>query len=131
MCVQPCQLNSYQISIHCRITWAFSTLSESTNIRGHIFDLVLTRVSDNLFVSCEVEGLTSDHLAVTSSLQLHRSLRPQRSITFRKLKSIDLNIGSEKISSPCLSFPTQLTILTGFLSNTKLSLLMCLKNMLH
>ena len=53
----------------------FQHVSESTHIKGHILDLVLTRVSDNLVIGCEVEGLISDHLAVTSLLQLHRPLR--------------------------------------------------------
>ena len=82
----------------------FQHVSESTHIKGHILDLVLTRVSDNLVIGCEVEGLISDHLAVTSLLQLHRPLRPQRSITYRKLKSIDpVRFREDLISMPLIS----------------------------
>lgn len=84
----------------------FQHVSESTHIGGYILDFVLTRVSDNLVFGCKVEGLISNHLAVTSLLQLHRPLRTQRSITFRKLKSIDpVRFKENLISMPPISNP--------------------------
>jgi hypothetical protein len=42
-----------------------------------------------MIAQSKIVGLISDHLAVSSFLRLHRPIRPQRSITYRKLKSID------------------------------------------
>jgi hypothetical protein len=73
----------------------------STHLGGHILDLVLSRESDNFVADCFVKGVISDHLAVNSVLRARRPIRPQRIITFRRLKSIE----TEAFRADLLSLP--------------------------
>ena len=68
--------------------------------------LVLSREADNFVADCFVKGVISDHLAVNSVLRAHRPIRPQRVITFRRLKSIDVEaFRADLLSLPLINDP--------------------------
>lgn len=68
---------------------------------------MLTRSSDNMIAHCKVEGLISDHLAVSSLLRLYRPIRPQISIMYMKLKLIDPDLfRCDMLSMPLFTNPS-------------------------
>ena len=72
---------------------------------AHILDLVLSRSSDDFVKSCSSAGLFSDQFSVLSCVRAHSPVRPQRNVSFRKLRSIDPNqFRSDLLSLPfCVS----------------------------
>ena len=65
---------------------------DPTHVSGHILDLVLSRPTDRLIADCLVSGLISDHFAVRCLVRAHRPFRPQKTMSYRKLNSIDLDL---------------------------------------
>ena len=72
---------------------------------AHILDLVISRSSDCFVKRCSSAGLFSDHFSVLSHVRAHPPMRPQRIISFRKLRSIDpTQFRSDLLSLPfCLN----------------------------
>ena len=66
-------------------------VSDPTHVSGHVLDLVLSRPADRTIADCFVSGLVSDHFVVRCLIRTHRPFRPQKTVSFRKLKSIDLD----------------------------------------
>jgi hypothetical protein len=64
----------------------------ATHVSGHTLDLVISRSSDNLVSSSSVSTLISDHHAVHCTLQLEKPPLPRKTVTFRKYKSIDMDL---------------------------------------
>ncbi len=70
------------------------------------FHVHLTDTSGHLVADCFVKGVISDHLAVKSVLRTHRPIRPQRIITFRRLRSIDAEaFRADPLSLPLINNP--------------------------
>ena len=82
-------------------------VDSSTHICGHTMDLILSRSSDSLVHSCVVSDLISDHHAVYAMIKSGNPHRPQKTVTYRKLRSIDSEVFQtdfhDKISSIDLS----------------------------
>ncbi|EFX70233.1 hypothetical protein DAPPUDRAFT_112897 [Daphnia pulex] len=62
---------------------------DPTHIAGHTLDLVLTRREEHLLADCFVADQLSDHSAVHWILKANRPLRPRKSVTLRRLKTVD------------------------------------------
>ena len=67
-------------------------VDESTHHNGHTLDLVLSRTADNLVLDCYVSDVLSDHSAVHWFARASRPARPRKAVTFRNLKSLDLDV---------------------------------------
>jgi hypothetical protein len=65
-------------------------VSSPTHTSGHLLDLVLSRPSDNVVHSTKVSSLISDHHAIHCSLNVSRPPLPQKTITYRNLKKLDM-----------------------------------------
>ena len=64
-------------------------VSTPTHVSGRLLDLVLSRLADNFVMHCYTSDLISDHFAVHTLVKVHRLVRPQKTVVFRRLKSID------------------------------------------
>jgi len=73
-------------------------VSGSTHIKGHTLDLVITRTDDNCVLSTEVGELISDHNVIHCNLLCAKPPPTKKTVTFRKLKSIDPATLSKAIS---------------------------------
>lgn len=74
-------LESFNLSQH---------VNEKTHRAGHILDLVITRNDENIVQSVTVQdSCISDHY--TCELQFKKPRFERKTITFRKLKSVDIN----------------------------------------
>ena len=60
-----------------------------THINGHILDLVITRVSDDIIQSVQTPTLVTDHSAVHCMLRLGKPPLPRKKITYRRTKCIN------------------------------------------
>ena len=65
----------------------------STHKRGHILDLLITRVDEELLLSSLdiMNNTLSDHAAITCKLEMPRPPPSKRNLTFRKLRNIDMD----------------------------------------
>ena len=67
-------------------------ICSSTHKRGHILDLLITRVNEELLSSLDIITNTlSDHAAITCKLEMPRPPPLKRVLTFRKLRNIDMD----------------------------------------
>ena len=104
-----------------------------TQHHGHTLDLIITRDSDNLITDPPVtDTFLSDHATVLCNLSIFKGKPITRDVTFRKLKSIDLEVFTDDLraSELLLDPPTLLTDLVRSY-NTTLSSLPTLTNMLN
>ena len=70
-----------------------------THIQGHILDLVITRNSDNIIQWRPIsDRYISDHCSVLCSLSAPRPSPTVKHISFRKLKTLDLNAFKDDIA---------------------------------
>jgi hypothetical protein len=67
-------------------------VGESTHHGGHTLDLVLSRSVDNLVLDFHVSNLLTDHSAVNWFARASRPVRLKKAVTFRDLKSLDLDL---------------------------------------
>jgi ribosome biogenesis protein Nip4 len=75
-------------------------VSSPTHNRGHILDLIITRAEDCLVSDIVVKHpVLSDHLAVHCKLKLKKLPAERREVSFRKLKSININSMREDLKS--------------------------------
>ena len=87
-------------------------VNEKTHRAGHILDLVITRNDENIVQSVTVQdSCISDHYTVMCELRFKKPRFERKTITFRKLKSVDINSFSEDIehSRLFLESPNDLT----------------------
>ena len=81
-------------------------VSEPTHRDGHIIDLVVTRQDDSIVQATSVLSMLSDHMAIHVHLNVSKPPRPTKTISFRKIRSIDQDcladniLGSEIITHP-------------------------------
>ena len=67
-------------------------VEQYTHVQGHTLDLVISRRSDNIIEdSPSVDRFLSDHGTVLFSLKSTEPLLLEKTISYRKIKSIDLN----------------------------------------
>ncbi|XP_071784465.1 uncharacterized protein [Asterias amurensis] len=92
---------SFEHMEYNRDTLAFTNFLEScslkqhvqkqTHNRGHVLDLIITRASLDIIKSVDVFDPTiSDHSLVTCTLDVHKHTRKRTSLTYRKIKNIDV-----------------------------------------
>ena len=71
-----------------------------THISGHTLDLIITRLSDQLDIcSPWTVYLFSDHMLVSSKLQVCKPALKRSDITFRKIRSINKKLLRDEISN--------------------------------
>ncbi len=79
-------------------------ITDSTHKRGHTLDVIISRVCEDLVVTPTViRGLKSDHHAVKCDLNVSRPKLCKQTVTFRKLRDIDLQDFSNDILSSGLN----------------------------
>ena len=66
-------------------------VNKSTHKKSHILDLVITRGNENIDKLCVIDPDISDHYLVTFNLDVKLPKLEHEKITYRKLKTIDLN----------------------------------------
>ena len=64
-------------------------VQEPTHIDGHIIDLIFTRADNHGITSTRTSSLFSDHFWINCVVDLVKPTVPEKSITYRKYKSID------------------------------------------
>ena len=87
-------------------------VNERTHRAGHMLDLVITRNDENILQSVTVQdSCISDHYTVKWELQFKKPRFECKTVTFRKLKSVDINSFNEDIghSRLFLESPNDLT----------------------
>ena len=97
-----------------------------TQHHGHTLDLIIIRDSDNLITDPSVtDTFLSDHATVLCNLSILKGKPITRDVTFRKLKSIDLEVFTDDLraSELLLDPPTLLTDLVRSYNTTLSSLL--------
>jgi exonuclease III len=79
----------------------------ATHRRGHILDLVITRVDDNIVETVHVDDgmFLSDHFCINSTLKIRKPALPKKEIKTRKLHKIDTDIFSQEIDESPLGKP--------------------------
>ena len=90
-----------------------------THIQGHILDLVITRNSDNIIQGRPTsDRYISDHCSVLCSLSAPRPPPTVKHISFRKLKTLDLNALKDDIARSALSHDADPEKLADLYNNT-------------
>jgi len=112
-------LESYNLRQH---------VTEVTHISGHTLDLVITKSNDAFLSGVSTfDPVISDHSAVNINLLLQKSQFKKKTITYRKLHSIDYNTFCNDITdSPLIMEPSSdLDVLVDQYDNVLRSLLDC------
>ncbi|KAK6178226.1 hypothetical protein SNE40_013035 [Patella caerulea] len=74
-------------------------VKSSTHDKGHILDLIITRSSDEIIREvCANNDLPSDHCFIQFGLNISRPPNKAKTVTFRKLKSINISEFKEHIA---------------------------------
>jgi len=110
-------LESYNLRQH---------VTEVTHISGHTLDLVITKSNDAFLSGVSTfDPVISDHSAVNINLLLQKSQFKKKTITYRKLHSIDYNTFCNDITdSPLIMEPSSdLDVLVDQYDNVLRSLL--------
>ena len=82
----------------------------ATHRLGHTLDLVISRVSDNLFTDQPVIGsFISDHAAILSYLKMAKPQLSQKTINYRKLNNINMDALKREISQ-CLVVSSEIDL---------------------
>ena len=66
-------------------------VSGSTHVRRHTLDLVISRETDDIVLSCEVGTFASDHNVVTFTLRSGNYHPQRKTVCARKIKSINVS----------------------------------------
>ncbi|XP_062569146.1 uncharacterized protein LOC134231229 [Saccostrea cucullata] len=83
-------------------------VNEPTHIRGHTLDVIITRDTSNILSSILVtdpglcghaENMKKDHFAVTFTANVTKPLLVRKAVTYRKLKSIDVDLFKQDIDN--------------------------------
>ena len=78
-------------------------VDRATHKKGHLLDLVITRKQSTLVSNVSViDGLPSDHAAVSCNLTLDRPPAMKRKMRYRKLRQIDIEKFKQDIESSTL-----------------------------
>ena len=97
-----------------------------TQLSGHTLDLIITRKMDSIITSSPVaDCFLSDHSTVLCDLNLTKSAVSVKKITYRKLKSIDMNSFKNDLRSSelCQSAPVDLDGLVDCYNTTLTTIL--------
>ena len=82
-------------TIHLSDTLASANLiqhvKEPTHVAGHIIDLVISREGDDFVKSVSVSSQFSDHFIINVSVSLEKPPVTTKTITYRKVRSIDMS----------------------------------------
>ena len=66
-------------------------VNETTHIKGHVLDLILSREVDDLsIVNVRIGDAVSDHFLVRCNLSIKRPQQTKRTINYRNLKTLDI-----------------------------------------
>ena len=75
-------------------------IESATHVKGHTLDLILSRQNDNLVLNNpRVCDMISDHFLVACDVSFHKQQDKKRSITYRKIKDIDIMAFRKDISA--------------------------------
>ena len=81
-------------------------IESATHVKGHTLDLILSRQNDNLVLNNpRVCDMISDHFLVACDVSFHKQQDKKRSITYRKIKDIDIMAFRKDISALPLMVP--------------------------
>ena len=81
-------------------------MSGSTHIKGHRLDLVISMAEDDIIQGCTVGSFISDHNAIHFRAKSGKEHSSKKTVTTRKLKSINLNeFSKDVLSSELLTNP--------------------------
>ena len=86
-------------------------VNQPTHERGHILDLIITRQCDDLLDGLPTtDYLFSDHFSVLCNLKRAKPTLPVEHVTFRKIKSIDIESFKNDVANTnlCLNSPVNL-----------------------
>lgn len=79
-------------------------VNQPTHARGHVLDLIITRSSEQLIEDIVVKDMQiSDHFWIHCSLQGQKPRSVKKEISFRKMKSINIQHFEEDINASTLS----------------------------
>jgi hypothetical protein len=101
-------------------------ISKPTHVKGHLLDLLITRANETPVYDIVVQGSTfSDHFPVTFKLPWKKPAAPQKTVTYRKLKDMDVDAFSSDLreSSLIKSAPDDLSALVQLYDSTLTKLL--------
>ena len=97
-----------------------------TQIHGHTLDLIITRTTDSIVVDRPMaDSFLSDHATVTCHLKMAKADLSIKTVSYRKTKSIDLDLFKTDICASNLSLdaPTTLNTLVNYYNTTMTSIL--------
>jgi hypothetical protein len=81
-------------------------VEEPTHEKGHMLDLVMSRLDDKVVRSTHVSSPISDHCAIHCRLDLRKANLPRKTLTYRQLKKMDVNSFKDDLSQlPLLTNP--------------------------
>ena len=101
-------------------------MTGTTHEDGHTLDLIISRSFDRVVSTNPViDTYVSDHTSVLCNLDCGKPTEFQEKVSFRKLKSIDMDVFREKVSRPelCTKSFTDLEELVGGYNTTLTNLL--------
>ena len=83
-----------------------------TQIHGHTLDLIITRTTDSIVVDRPMaDSFLSDHATVTCHLKMAKADLSIKTVSYRKTKSIDLDLFKTDICASNLSLDASTTLL--------------------
>ena len=101
-------------------------VNQPTHEHGHTLDLIITRRNDEVVTDHpSIDHLFSDHFAVLCNLNIAKPSLPTKHVSYRKIKSIDiealeLDLASSKL---CRETPNDLNVLVDCYNSTLVELL--------
>ena len=95
----------------------------ATHIAGHIIDFVLSRASDNNIFNCSSSDFISDHNTIVFDLACGRPHAKRQEITYRKIKSVDIDEFKSDVTSNLSNEPISVDTMVSEYNDTLSNLL--------
>ena len=73
-------------------------VTESTHVKGHTLDLVISRSDSDFVKHVTVDAYLSDHAAVMADIMLAKPGAPKKHVSYRKWRAIDLDAFQDDLS---------------------------------